>query len=598
MEKRSLLDYFLDHVERFGDRTAVLSKQGGKYVDITWKQLGEEAKKISAGLIALGVSPGDRINLISNTRKEWVTVDMGILGAGAVTVPIYPSNLPDECVYIVENSEAVVIFSEDANQTEKFLQNKSQLSRVKKVIQIDGTVGDANEWVMSMADLMRLGDSQSSELEKRRQSLNKDSILTIIYTSGTTGRPKGVVTTHDAMLYVAEAISEIGLVKDSDIQLLFLPLAHSFAKAMEVAWLSTRHVLAFAENMQTIKQNLAEVRPTVMAGVPRIYEKFFAAVVQKGTAAGGLKGKLFQQALDLSEKNGEAEMAGRSLGLRDGLAFGVLKTLVFKKVQTGLREILGGRMRMMVSGGAPLSRKIAWFFRDAGSEIHEGYGLTETAAATFVNRPGHLKIGTVGPAFPRTEVRIAEDGEILIKGRGVMREYWHNPEATKEVLKEGWFYTGDIGVLDKEGYLKITDRKKDIIVTAGGKNVAPQNIENLVKTNKLISQAVVHGDKRKYVSALITLDPETLRAFASTHNLGNGSYAELTQRQEVQKEIQKAIDDFNKQLPSYESIKKFKILEHDFTIETGELTPSLKIKRKVIAERYKKIFDGFYDEAF
>jgi len=272
--------------------------------------------------------------------------------------------------------------------------------------------------------------------------------------------------------------------------------------------------------------------------------------------------------------------------------------LVFKKVGKGLAELMGGRLRFLISGGAPLSPQIAYFFRDAGITVLEGYGLTETSAATFVNRPGRNRIGTVGPAFPGTEVKIAEDGEILIKGRGVMTGYWNNKEATLEVFKDGWFCTGDIGTVNSDGTLKITDRKKDIIVTAGGKNIAPQNLENMLKTHRLISQVVVHGDKRKFLSAVITLDPDALKAYCDSNTLGNGSYAEMTQKPEVEKAIQQAVDEFNNGLAKYETIKKFKILEHDFTIESGELTPSVKVKRKVVNERYKEIFDGFYQEKY
>lgn len=599
MSRNSILDYFIENAEQYGTRTAALVKREGVYRDVTWSEMHQESRLIASGLVDLGVEPGARICLISQTRLEWVTIDMGILAAGAVTVPIYPSNLPDECQFIVENSGSVVVFAEDDTQVQKFRAERSRLPGLKKIIQISGQVAESDDdWVVSLDSLKKSTNVNAAVLQERRRSLDKDSILTIIYTSGTTGRPKGVVTTHDAMLYEAEAIAQIDLIRDSDLQLLFLPLAHSFAKVLEIAWLAQRHIMAFAESMNTIKQNLAEVRPTVMAGVPRIYEKFFSAVVQKGTSKGGAASHLFKRAMVLSQKNGEAQERGRLLSLQERLEFAVLKRLVFQKVGKGLREILGGRMRTLVSGGAPLSRTIAWFFRDAGLDILEGYGLTETSAATCVNRPGRVRIGTVGLPLPGSDIKIASDGEILIRGRGVMREYWQNPEATAEVLRDGWFYTGDIGVVDSDGHVRIVDRKKDIIVTAGGKNVAPQNIENVLKTHRLISQAVVHGDQRNFLSALITLDAEALQHFAEVQGLGKGSYAQLTQKPEVYKEIDSALKEFNKHLPSYETIKKFKILEHDFSQETGELTASLKIKRKVINQRYKNIFDNFYSDIF
>ena len=594
MEHNSIVDYFLYNASEHGSQTAAQTKVNGAYKDVTWAEMAEDSKKIALGLVALGVNPGDRISVIANTCLEWILVDMGILWSGAVTVPIYPSNLPGECQYVVENSDAVIVFAEDADQVEKFVAERENLPGVKKLIQMRGEVSADKDWVMHWDEFCALG-GEESVLDERRASLNKDSILTIIYTSGTTGRPKGVVTTHGAMLYEADAIKGLAMISTDDVELLFLPMAHSFAKVLEIAWLATRHVMAFAENMTTIKENLGEVRPTVMPGVPRIFEKFHAAVVTKGLSAGGLKAKLFQAALDLSEKNGMAEEAGKSLGFKDQLIFTILQKLVFAKISAGLKETMGGRITNLLSGGAPLSKKINWFFRDAGIDIYEGYGLTETSAATCVNRPGRNRIGTVGPAMPGTEIKIAEDGEILIKGPGLMAKYWKNPEATDDVLKNGWFHTGDIGLVESDGSVRITDRKKDIIVTAGGKNVAPQNIENLIKTHKLISQIVVHGDQRKFLSAVVTLDPDALQDFANANGLGNGSYAALTQKPQVLSAIQDAVEGFNGQLASYETIKKFKILEQDFSQETGELTPTLKVKRKFVNERYGEIFSSFYE---
>ncbi|MBI5509234.1 MAG: long-chain fatty acid--CoA ligase [Deltaproteobacteria bacterium] len=597
MAHSSILDLFLGNAEQFPTRTAALYKKDGGYREIDWRTLADQAQALSAALVALGVAPGDRVALLSQTRLEWVVADMGILGAGATTVPIYASNLPDECQYIIENSGAVVAITEDAAQTQKIERERGRLPGLKKIIQLDGELGDPDDFVLSYAKLGALPPVAAAELGRRRAALSADSILTLIYTSGTTGRPKGVILTHDCMLYEAEAVRAIDILEETDVQLFFLPLAHSFAKVLEIAWIATHSVLAFAESMQTIRDNLREVQPTIMCGVPRVFEKFYGAIATKGTAAGGAKAALFNAAATMSSHHGEAVAKGERLPFAERLQYAALKRLVFAKVARGLKETLGGRMRGIISGGAPLSPRIAWFFRDAGVEVLEGYGLTETSAATFVNRPGHNRIGTVGPAMPGTEVRIAADGEVLVKGRGVMRGYWNNKAATDEVLKDGWFQTGDIGVLDAAGHLKITDRKKDIIVTAGGKNVAPQNIENLLKTHKLVSQVVVHGDKRKFVSAIVTLDPDALKALAVERRLGELSYAELSQKPEVYAAVQEAIDAVNTTLPSYETIKKFKILEHDFSQESGEMTPSLKVKRKVVAERYKAIFDGFYDES-
>ncbi len=611
MGSQSLLDLVQELVATRPDATATLSKRDGQYKPTTWAQLWAEAQQVARSLIALGIAPGDRINIASNTRYEWIVLDFGILAAGAVTVPIYPSNLPDECQYVSDHSGSRIVFAEDRSQVVKFLEVRDRLPEVMHVVQMTGAVESGRElsregrenqpgdgFVISMADFLERGrEVDDARLQAACSSLGPESILTIIYTSGTTGRPKGVVLTHANMIYEADSVRNIGLIAPDDVQLLFLPLSHSFAKVLEAGWLATGHILAFAENMNTIKQNLGEVRPTVMAGVPRVFEKFYSAVVEKALAAGGTKAKLFTAALELSVENGEAELRGKSLPFFRKLKFSVLRKLVFAKIHDGISEILGGRMRAMISGGAPLAKKIAWFFRDADIVILEGYGMTETSAGTTVNLPHNNRIGTVGPPMPGTDVKIAEDGEILLRGPGIMREYWRNPEATAETIVDGWLHTGDIGEVDPTtGAVKITDRKKDLIITAGGKNIAPQNIENLIKTDQLISQCVVHGDRRKYLTALLTLDEAALTEFAKQRGLA-GSYTELTKHPQVHAEVDRVMALANKELASYESIKQWAILEKDFSIETGELTPKLSVKRKVVNSKYGHLFDGFYDEA-
>jgi long-chain acyl-CoA synthetase len=599
MGSQSLLDLVHEQVTTRPDATATLAKRDGSYQPTTWAQLWAEAQRVARALLAIGIAPGDRINIASNTRYEWIVLDFGILAAGAVTVPIYPSNLPDECQYVSDHSGARVVFAEDRSQVVKFLEVRERLPEVRHIVQMTGKVETGKDgFVISMDEFLARGtEVDEARLQAARSTLGPESILTIIYTSGTTGRPKGVVLTHANMVYEADVVRKIGLISPDDIQLLFLPLSHSFAKVLEAGWIATGHILAFAENMNTIKQNMGEVRPTVMAGVPRVFEKFYSAVVDKALAAGGTKAKLFTTALELSAKRGELELQQKSLGLIENLKFKLLRKLVFGKIHAGISDILGGRMRIMLSGGAPLAKKIAWFFRDADIVILEGYGMTETSAGTTVNLPDNNQIGTVGPAMPGTDVRIAEDGEILLRGPGIMREYWRNPEATAETIVDGWLHTGDIGEIDPVSKaVKITDRKKDLIITAGGKNIAPQNIENLLKSDRIISQCVVHGDRRKYLTALFTLDEAALTEFAKQHEL-RGSYAELCMHPKVRVEVERVLALANKELASYESIKQFEILDRDFSIETGELTPKLSVKRKVINSKYGHIFDSFYDEA-
>ena len=602
MAIKSLLDLLLDQAENRSEDTACLVKLDGHYVPMTWAKLWEDARRVGKALIAAGIEAGDRVNIVAQTSYEWIVCDLGILAAGAVTVPIYPSNLPDECQYVAEHSGSRLVFAETTDQVDKFMATRDGLGEVVRVVQWHGEVRVDDGWVQSFDDFLASGDAiADAELDARYRGLGPDSLLTIIYTSGTTGRPKGVVLTHANMLYEAKATAEIDVIRQDDVQLLFLPMAHVFAKVLEAGWLGTGHVLAFAESMATIRLNLAEVRPTLMAGVPRVFEKFYAAVVDKGMSVsgsgGGMKKKMFAEAMALSVKHGELEERGEHLSLVDSAKYGGLKKLVFEKVGEGIMHILGERMRIMISGGAPLSKKIAWFFRDAGIVVLEGYGMTESSAATTINLPGHNQIGTVGPAMPGTALKIAEDGEILIKGPGVMREYWRDPEATAQTIDaDGWLHSGDIGELDvATGALRITDRKKDLIITAGGKNIPPTRIENLVKTHELISQCVVHGDRRKFCSALITLDPDQLQSFADKHGL-SGDYASLTREPRVRAAVEAIVREVNAELASYETIKKFEVLDRDFSIETGELTAKLSVKRKVVNSRFGHIFDGFYDE--
>ncbi|MEE9383346.1 MAG: long-chain fatty acid--CoA ligase [Nannocystaceae bacterium] len=606
MANNSILDLVLDHATIRGDDTAALIKSDGAYQSVTWKSIWQRTLDIAGPLVALGLEQGDRAAIISHTRLEWVTTDLGILAAGGVTVPIYPSSLAGDCQYIIEHSDAKIVFCEDAEQVRKLRTERSRITGVIRVVQMTGEVeaeaeaeaeaevGDS--WVMNWNDFLAAGPTAESVLEQRRAKLGEDSILTIIYTSGTTGRPKGVVLTHANMLYEGEACNHIDIIQRDDTQLMFLPLAHVFAKVLEVSWFSVGHVMAFAESMSTIKGNLAEVHPTFMAGVPRVFEKFYAAVVDKGTATEGLKKRLFLAALDLSQRNGEAEQRGGSLGLVDAIKFELLKKLIFAKVGAAVQELLGGRMARMLSGGAPLSQKVSWFFRDAGLTLVEGYGLTETSAGTCINRPSLNVLCTVGPPLPKTELKIAQDGEVLVRGPGVMREYWKDKESTAICLIEGWLHTGDIGEVDRTtGALRITDRKKDLIVTAGGKNIAPQKLENLFTSYALVSHFLVIGDRHKFLSALLTLDPDQVRGLALRFDL-QGDYAELTQRPEIEKAVAAIIAQGNKGLPSFEQIKKFKVLTQELSVESGELTPKLSVKRKVVLTRNQEAIDEFYAE--
>jgi len=508
-------------------------KTGGRWVDVTWGELLEDVKALSAGLVALGVKPGDRVAIFSDTRLQWVVWDLAISAAQAITVPLYASNTPEEVRYILEHSESTLVFVDhdepapkQSGRLTRVRQKLAECPSVRQVVLLEGAVSGERE--LTVADLRARGAeahaARPEVFEERGRALQPEDTCSIIYTSGTTGNPKGVLLTHRNWAYEAEAVKDIAVILPTDAVMLFLPLAHSFGQVVKAAWLRLGFKLIFAESLEKLMSNLVETKPTILPAVPRVFEKVYNGVVANGSAAPGLKGRLFRWAFALFDEYAEAKLHGREPPV---LGMLLARKLVFSKVRATLDEKLGGSMRQFVSGSAPLAPKIAYFFDLIGYKVLEGYGLTETSAASCVNRPERIKIGTVGPPLPGTEVRIAPDGEILLRGPGVMKGYFKNEEATTEVLAaDGWFHTGDIGEVDADGFVRITDRKKDIIVTAGGKNVAPQNLENTLKTFPLISQAIVHGDQRKYLVVLLTVAEEPARKLLADQGVTAGSYAE------------------------------------------------------------------------
>jgi long-chain acyl-CoA synthetase len=595
---RSFYDLFRHNLDTHPDATAAKIKSGGRWRAMTWTDMGDKIDAVSAGLLRLGVEPGDRVSVLSSTRIEWPLADLGIVGAGAVTVPIYQTHTAEEAAYILDDSGAVVVFAEDAAQVAKLREIRGQIPRVRRVVCFEpGPPGEDDGWEVDWERFLLEGgeavDSLAAEVRERRDDLEPSGLATLIYTSGTTGPPKGVRVTHDNLVVAGEATTEVEIFSTSDVQLLFLPLAHSFAKLLTVGWYATGSVMAFAESIEKVVDNMGEVRPTFMASVPRVFEKVHAKVVAEATGGSGLQGKIARWGLAKGEW--AARLEGRGERPR-GLGWTLAKALVFKKVGARLRERFGGRLRFFISGGAPLAREIAWFFHYTGVMICEGYGLTETSSVTSINLPGEVKIGTVGPPVPAIEVKIAEDGEIFLRGRTIFDGYWRQPEATAEVLSEdGWFATGDIGEIDAAGHLVITDRKKDLIITAGGKNVAPQNLENQLKSKSpLISQAVVYGDRRPYLVALVTLDEVALREWGEAQGLA-GDAVTLSQRPEIREVLREAVSAVNRDLSRYETLKRFTVLDHDFEVG-DQLTPTLKVRRKLVNERYKDVFEQLYSD--
>ena len=580
-ERRSAVDVFNARVQASSHRAALRHKDGDHWKVTTWSQWASAAREIAGGLIELGVGPGDRVAILSATRPEWVLCDVGVLTAGAVVVPIYASNLPDQCEYILRDAGAVLAIVEDQKQLEKLLAVRAAVSGVKKVVLMAGAAPASSDWVITLDQLRARGArwlaGNSKRLDDIAEAIDPTGAATFIYTSGTTGPPKGVIITHANLVFECKAVEDLLEIGEADEQLLFLPLAHSFARVVEWACIAIGASTAFAQNMNTLVADMAEVRPTFVAAVPRVFEKAYAKI--QATFAEKRKSPIGRRIIDWALAVGRERSRRQRAGERaDGLRFGLADKLVFAKV----RQTFGGRIRFFVSGGAPLSAEIAQFFHAAGLLILEGYGLTETTAAGTINRADNYEFGTVGTPLPGVEIEIAPDGEILIRGGNVMQGYWNQPQATAEVIdSDGWFHSGDIGVIEPTGHLRITDRKKDIIVTAGGKNIAPQNLENELKAAcPLISQVVVIGDRQKYLVALITLSEEAARDRAG---------AEAAVRQ--------AVDRQNQKLASYETIKRFTVLPRDLSEEAGELTPSLKVKRKVVSDRYKQEIASMYAES-
>ena len=596
MAEKTLATMFWDRVERSADSPAQQLKRGGKWETLTWREVGEAARELATALIALGRKRGDAVGVLSASRAEWVQADFAIFSAGCVTIPIYPTYPPDLIQYIVNDAEVRTLIVEDPVQLAKVLEGRGKTDRLEQVVVMQGYEGkEPSPFIFTWEALHRLGRDNAErlkgELATRVAETRPDDVATIVYTSGTTGPPKGVVQTHGNHMAALGAAVQVLVASEGDVHLLFLPLAHSFGRLESFIGPYKGLCTAFAENIDKLRDNLPEVKPHFICAVPRVFEKVYAGALAKAEAGSPVKKKIFRWAVGVGKEASRLKQA--KLPVPGALAFKyrLAHKLVFHK----MHEALGGRLRFAVSGGAPLSREIAEFFHAAGILILEGYGLTETCPALTFNRFDHYKFGSVGPALPGVEVKLAPDGEVLGRGSNIAKGYFKQPAATAEVfLADGWFATGDIGKIDPEGYLFITDRKKDLIVTAGGMNIAPQNIENLLKGDPFISQVMVHGDKRPYPVALITVNPEELAKFAKEQGILNLDPAALVKHPKVVERVSRIVEQRNTELQSYAKIKKFAILPGDFTVDNGLLTPTLKVKRKVIREEYREALEELY----
>jgi long-chain acyl-CoA synthetase len=591
--KASVGEMFLDRVELTPDWEAFRRPTNPGWQSYTWGETGEIVETWAAGLLALGVEPEQRVGIASGTILDWIWADLAIMCAGAATTTVYPSTPADDVAFILSDSDSQVVFAEDATQVEKIVSQRDQLPKVHKVVLLTDFDAADGDFVITAEELARRGsellEQDPDAVRRTVDAVQGDHLATIIYTSGTTGRPKGVRLTHANWVYEGDAMDSIGALRSDDLEYLWLPLAHSFGKVLISGQIKVGFAAVVDGRVDKIVEHLGEVQPTFIAAVPRIFERIYGGIQTMQEREGGAKLAIFRWAEGVGARAGEARRSGKNVGGMLAVQYNLADKLVFSKI----RDRMGGRVRYFVSGSAPLSKDVAEWMDNVGLTILEGYGLTETSAFTFVSRPHNYRFGTVGEPAPGTDVKIAEDGEILVKGPGVMEGYHNLPEQTAEVFSDGWFLTGDIGEFT-DGLLKITDRKKDLIKTSGGKYVAPQSIEVKFKAAcPYGSNIVVHGDGRKFVSALVTLDEPSIMTWAQENGV-SGSYAEVVTNPKTKEMVQGYIDEVNAQLPQWETVKKFEILPEDLSIDSGELTPSLKVKRKVVEKKHTDLLDSFY----
>ncbi|HZF88282.1 AMP-dependent synthetase/ligase [Streptomyces sp.] len=607
----SVAGLFLERVAATPDAEAyrypVPSASGGpdEWKPLSWAQAAERVHAIAAGLIELGVQPEQRVALASATRIEWILADLGIMCAGAATTTIYPQTNADESAFILSDSGSRVLIAENAEQLAKAREKRAGLPELTHVVVIDGTGVETGDWVLTLDELQARGAARLEKdpelIRQRVGAIKREQLATLIYTSGTTGRPKGVRLPHDNWSYMAKAIAATGLVGPDDVQYLWLPLAHVFGKVLTSGQIEVGHVTAVDGRVDKIIENLPVVQPTYMAAVPRIFEKVYNGVVAKARAGGPAKYKIFQWAAEVAREYAKVTQDNFRRTGTASAPFGLSAKhkVADKLVYAKLREAFGGRLRACVSGSVALAPEIGYFFSGAGIHILEGYGLTESSAASFVNPGEAYRTGTVGKPLPGTEVRIAEDGEILLRGPGIMAGYHGLPDKTAEVLEpDGWFHTGDIGELSNDGYLRITDRKKDLFKTSGGKYIAPTEIEGSFKAVcPFVSNILVHGADRNYCTALIALDEAALLGWAKENGLEGKSYAEVVAAPATVEMVDGYVQQLNAGLQRWQTIKKFRLLPRDLDIEHGEITPSLKLKRPVVEREYKHLIEEMYEGA-
>jgi long-chain acyl-CoA synthetase len=597
MKEQTLNRMFLDRIREGGDSVRYLVPEAGAWRSVTYAEVGRASREIACGLMSLGLSRGDRVSILCGTRYEWVLADIGATLGGFVTAPVYPSSRPEQAEFVLAHCGARLLFVEDEEQYRKAAGILPRLPSLGRIVMLSGDASGKPS-TLGLDALRQAGRewdaAHPGAFESRSDEIGPDDDLTITYTSGTTGPPKGVVSRHRNYLFLSASCREaVPVLRKGQTMLHFLPLAHTLGRLEHVLSFDVMIVSAFARSIQTVAEDLAAIRPDIMVSVPRLYEKFYAKVLTTIHDSGFVRKALARWSLGVGREVSRIRQGGGTPAGLTALKFFLADRLVFRK----LRSRLGGRLKFFVSGGAPLSAEIAEFFHAMGVLILEGYGMTENCSVTSVNRVEHFKFGTVGKAMPGTELKIAPDGEILIRGPHLFKEYLDDPEATREALDaEGWLHSGDIGTLDAEGFLRVTDRKKELIVTSGGKNIAPQNIENLLKADPFVSQAFVYGDRRKYLTAILTLSPDETLAWARRRGIAESDLERLAALPEVRSLLRQRVDGINRQLATFEQVKHFILLGRDFSQEAGELTPTLKIKRRVVIEKYGAQLDALYEK--
>ena len=594
---KTIADLPFHFMGRFPKPMLIGRCRGGAVEGLSSKEVFERVRELGLGFKSLGVGAGDRVAIISESRPEWVLCDLAILALGAVTVPIYPTLSASQARYILEDSGARLAIVSTRLQLEKVQDVRHLLPALEAVAVMDEAAA-AKASVLGLEEVQRRGHEQmqaqwgaGKDFRDGARAVTAGQLATIIYTSGTTGEPKGVMLTHANLLSNLIAAAEVLDVGVDDVSLSFLPLSHAFERMASFLYLYTGVTMIFAESFDTIGRDIGVVRPTVLTGVPRVYEKMQARILEKGSTTPGLKGKVFAWGIKAGLKRARATLRGKSPGPITALQANLADRLVFSKVRQGT----GGRLRFVVSGSAPLPASVAEFFSAVGLPIIEGYGLTETSPILTVNPLSAPRAGAVGKAVRDVEIRIAEDGEILARGANIMPGYYNKPEATAEVLRDGWFHTGDIGAIDAEGYLSITDRKKDLLVTSGGKKIAPQPIESVLKRSPLVSEAVVLGDRQRYAAALIIPDFAALERRLKDLGRPPAERSDLVKREDVVALYQEIVNGLNRELSQFERIKRIAILPNEFSIDSGELTPTLKVKRKVVEEKYRDVIRELYE---